>query len=152
MRDIHVRSCTLVPYTWSQKAEVRMATQSRPKESGGAYVHLISGSHSVTVNNGSGLALDGSSVLPTSAVIVTPLTSTPNPTPVNTPSCTQLISKVLIKAFTKGSKKDPRIFTLRNINPDEVSTLDKLERVIRDQLSMRYLGVGLILATYKVVI
>ena len=114
-----------------------MAAQSRPKESGGAYVHLISGSHSVTVNNGSGLALGGSSVLPTAAgrVIVTPLISTPNPTPVNTPSRPQLSSKVLIKAFTKGSKKYPKIFILRNINPDEVSTIDKLARVIRDQLS-----------------
>ena len=113
MCDIRVRSCTLVPYTWSQKAEVRMATQSRPKESGGAYVHLISGSHSVMVNNGSGLALGGSSVLPTSTgrVIVTPLTSTPNPTPVNTPSRIQLISKVLIKAFTQERSQ--------NIHPEK---------------------------------
>ena len=109
----------------------------RSKESGGAanYVHLISGSHSVTVNNGSGL---GSSILPTAAgrhgVIVTPLTSRPSPTPVNIPVRPQLISKVLVKAFTKGSKKDPKIYTLRNINPDEVSTVHKLECVIRDQL------------------
>ena len=34
----------------------------------------------------------------------------------------------------KGSKKDHKIFTLRNINPNEVSTVHKLERVIRDQL------------------
>ena len=101
------------------------------KESGGACFHLISqsGSHSVTVNNGSGLTLGGSSVLPAAAgrVIVIPLT-------VNTPACPQLIGKVLVKAFTKDSKKDPKIFTLRNIDPDEVSSVHKLERVIRDQL------------------
>ena len=85
-----------------------MANQS--KESGGAYVHLISGSHSVTVNNGSGMTLGGSSVLPTVAgrVVVIPLTSRPGPTPVNAPVRPQLISKVLVKAFTKGSKKDPK--------------------------------------------
>ena len=70
------------------------------KESEGAtnYVHLISGSHSVT---GSGLGL---SILPTAAgcVIVIPLTSKPSPTPVNIPVRPQLISKVLVKAFTKG--------------------------------------------------
>jgi len=109
-----------------------MAEQSQ--KSGGTYVHLISGSHSVTVNNGSGLTLGGSSVAP-GRVIVTPLTSAPSPAPVNTPVCPpHLISKVLVKAFIKGSKKDSKIFTLRNINPDKVSTTHKLECVIRDQL------------------
>lgn len=100
--------------------EIWMAEQS--KESGGAYVHLISGSHLVTVHNWSGL---GSSILPTTAgrVIVTPLTSTPSS---STTAQSQLISKVLVKAFTKGNKKDPKIFILRNINPDEVSTVHKL--------------------------
>ena len=94
------------------------------KESG-SYMHLISGSHSVTVNNRSGL---GSNILPTAAgcVIVTPLTSRPSPTPVNTPVHPQLISKVLVKVFTKGSKKDPKMFTLRIINCDEVSTVHNL--------------------------
>ena len=86
----------------------------KSKNSGGAYVHLISGSYSVTVNNGSGLTLGGSSIV-SGRVIVTPLTSTPSPAPVNTPACPpQLISKVLVKAFTKGSKKDSkqwRIYT-----------------------------------------
>ena len=41
---------------------------------------------------------------------------------------------MLIKAFTKGTKKDPKMFTLRNIKPDEVSTIYELECVIRDQL------------------
>lgn len=77
-------------------------------------MHFISGSYSVTVNNGSGTTLDESSVLPTAAkcVMVTPLTCTPDPTPVNTPVRPQLISKVLIKAFTKRSRKDPKILTL----------------------------------------
>ena len=77
------------------------------KKSGGAYVPLISGFHSVTVNKGSGLTLGGSSVVP-GHVIVTPLTSTPSPAPANTP---HLISKVLVKALIKGSKKDSKIFT-----------------------------------------
>ena len=120
-----------------------MAAQSQPKESGSAYVH------SVTVNNGSGLALGGSSVLPTTAgcVIVTPPTSTPNPTPVNTPSRPQLISKVLIKHLPKKQER-PRIFTLRNISPDETS-LSVLSEI---SCPLRYLVVGLILDTYKVVI
>ena len=81
-----------------------MAEQS--KKSGGAYIYLISGSHSVTVNNGSGLTLVGSSVV-SGCVIVTPLTSTPSPAPVNTSvRPPHLISKVLVKAFIKGSKKD----------------------------------------------
>jgi hypothetical protein len=52
------------------------------------------------------MTLGGSSVLPTVAgrVIVTPLTSRPGPSPVNAPVRPQLISKVLVKAFTKGSK------------------------------------------------
>ena len=111
-----------------------MAEQSN--KSVGTYVHLISGSHSVTVNNRSGPTLGGSSILP-GRVIVTPLTSTPSPTPVNTPTRPpppQLISKVLVKAFTKESKKDSKIFTLRNINPNEVSTVHKLECIIRNQL------------------
>jgi len=109
-----------------------MAEQSQ--KSGGTYVHLISGSHSVTVNNGSGLTLGGSSVAP-GRVIVNPLTSTPSPAPVNTPVCPpHLISKVLVKAYIKGRKKDSKKFTLRNINPDKVSTTHKLECVIRDQL------------------
>jgi hypothetical protein len=68
-----------------------MAEQS--KYNGGAYVYLISGSHSVTVNNGSGMTLGGSSILPTVAgrVIVTPLTSRPGPSPVNAPVRPQLI-------------------------------------------------------------
>ena len=73
MRDIHVPF--FLVYLSMRLTTARMAEQS--KESGGAYVHLISGSHSVTVNNGSGMTLGGSSVLPTVAgrVIVTPLTS-----------------------------------------------------------------------------
>ena len=68
-------------------------------------------------------------------VIVTPLTSTPSRAPVNTPiRPPHLISKVLVKVFIKGSKKDSKIFTLRNINPDKISTIHKLECVIRDQL------------------
>lgn len=87
-------------------------------------MHLISGSHSATANNGSGLALCGSSCFPMAAghVVVIPLTLRPGPAPVNTPVCPQLISKVHVKVFVKGSKKDPKIFTLRNINPDKVST------------------------------
>ena len=83
-------------------------------------------------NNESGLALGGSSILPTAAgrVVVTPLTSRPGPAPVNKPVCPQLISKVLVKAFVKGSKKDSKIITPKNINPDEVSTVCKLEQVI----------------------
>ena len=105
------------------------------KQSGGAYVHLISGSHSVTVNNGSGLTLGGSRPTP-GRVIVTPLTSTrTSATPVSTSvHPPQLVSKVLVKAFTKESKRDSQIFTLRNINPEVVSTVHKLESVIRDQL------------------
>ena len=116
-----------------------MAEQSKDSR-GACNVHLISGSHSVTVNNGSGVALDQSrsSILPPTAigrVIVTPLTSKQPCTPGhNTGGHTKLISKVLIKAFTKGTKKDPKMFTLRNIKPDEVSTVCELECVIRDQL------------------
>ena len=92
----------------------------RSKENGGPYVHLIAGSHSVTVNNGFGLTLGGSSVLPTAAgrVIVTPLTSTPCPSPVSTPARpAKLISKVLVKAFTKGSKKDPQYIHHKKYQP-----------------------------------
>lgn len=122
---------------------LQVSVMAQSKESGGAYnVHLISGSQSVTVT---GITLGqchpkgGSSVLPTAArrVVVTPLTSTSTPANVssqNTAARPQLISKILIKAFYKGNKKDSKIFTLRNINPGDVSSVDKLEQVIRDQL------------------
>ena len=58
----------------------------------------------------------------------------------------QLISKVLIKAFPKGSKKDPKTFTLRNIDPVVVSSIEKLKQIIREQLpeeiSQRRFDVG----------
>ena len=58
----------------------------------------------------------------------------------------QLISKVIIKAFPKGSKKAPKTFTLRNIDPVIVPSGDKLKQVIREQLpeeiSQRGLDVG----------
>ena len=94
-------------------------------------MHLMSES-----KNGSGMTLGGSSILPTVAgrVTVTPLTSRPGPTPVNAPICSHLINKVLVKAFTKGSKTDSKISTQKNINLDEVSSVHKLERVVRDQL------------------
>ena len=117
-----------------------MAEQSKDSR-GACNVHLISGSHSVTVNNGAGgVAVDQSrsSILPPTTirrVIVTPLTSKKPCTPShNTARHTKSISKVLTKVFTKGTKKDPKMFTLRNIKPDEVSTVYELECVIRDQL------------------
>ena len=78
------------------------------------------------------------SILPPTTIrriIVTPLTSKKPYTPShNTAGHTKSISKVLIKVFTKGTKKDPKMLTLRNIKPDEVSTVCELECVIRDQL------------------
>ena len=67
-------------------------------------------------------------------MIVTPLTARLSPTPVTIPVRPHLFSNVLVKAFTKGSKKDPKIFNLQSINPDEVSTVHKLECVTRDHL------------------
>ena len=105
-----------------------MAEQSKDSR-GACNVHLISGSHSVTVNNGAGVAVDQSrsSILPPTTirrVIVTPLTSKKPCTPShNTAGHTKSISKVLIKVFTK---KDPKMFTLRDIKPDEVSTVCEL--------------------------
>lgn len=122
---------------------------AQSKESGGTYnVYLISGSQSVMVNNGSGIMLGqcypkgGSNILQTAARhgVVTPLTSTSTPANVSSHSTAahlQLISKVLIKAFSKGSKKDSEIFTLRNINPGDVSSIDMVEHVTRDQLHVR---------------
>ena len=110
-----------------------MAEQSKDSR-GACNVHLISGSHSVTVNNGAGgVAVDQSrsSILPPTTirhVIVNPLTSKKpcNPSH-NTAGHTKSISKVLNKVFTKGTKKYPKMFTLRNIKPDEVSTVYELQ-------------------------
>ena len=66
----------------------------------------------MTVNNGSGLTLGRSSILPIVAgcVIVTSLISTLSSTLVHKLACPQLISKVFVKTFTKGSMKHPKIY------------------------------------------
>ena len=93
-------------------------------------MHLLSGSHSVLVNNRSGLTLGGLSVLLTAAghVIVTPLISRPSPTPINAPVCSSRSIRLLSVCH---SEKE----WFQDIhNPDEVSTEYKLEHVIKDQL------------------
>ena len=45
-----------------------------------------------------------------------------------------IISKILIKAVSKRSKKDPKTFTLRNINTLIVKSPDMLKKEIRKQL------------------
>ena len=67
-------------------------------------------------------------------MIVTPLTSNISLSQPPRQTQRQLTGKVLIKAFPKGSKKDPKTFTLRNIDPLVVSSKDKLKQVIRERL------------------
>lgn len=44
------------------------------------------------------------------------------------------VEKVMLKAVCKGVKKDPKTFTLRNINTDEVLSCGMLKHVIKSQL------------------
>lgn len=44
------------------------------------------------------------------------------------------VSKVLLKAFSRGSKKDPKIFTLRDVPTGVISTCKQLKQEIRTQL------------------
>jgi hypothetical protein len=45
------------------------------------------------------------------------------------------IKKVFIKAVTKGGGKESKVFALRNIKPNEITSCDSLKSVIRCQLS-----------------
>lgn len=60
-------------------------------------------------------------------VIVTPL-------PVTSVQPASVIKKVLLKAVSKGIKKEPKTFTLRNIDTTSVSTCSALVTLIRAQL------------------
>ena len=95
---------------------------------------------SIAVNNGQSVQCypKQSVLLPfgtAKRVIMTPLTS-PQSSASFTPSVSsmQSINKLLIKSFVKGSKKDFKIFTLRNINLAVTTSREKLEREIRQQL------------------
>lgn len=73
---------------------------------------------------------------PAGRVVVTPLTSQPTAQAVSSAvRSLAIINKVLIKAFVKGSKKDFKMFTIRNINTDEVHFVDKLQKEVRNQLT-----------------
>ena len=75
---------------------------------------------------------------PVNRVIVTPLNLVRSTVDLSSPSCrvaeSQCIGKVLIKVFAKGSKKESKIFTLRNIDTAITTSLSILEGVIREQL------------------
>ena len=92
----------------------------------------------VTVNNGSrggvtlGQVYPRSGVAAAGRVVVTPLTSRESTPVAVRPHA--LVNKVLIKAFVKGCKNEFKMFTLRNINTHEVTSVDKLRQVIKGQL------------------
>ena len=93
----------------------------------------------VTVNNGSGSGISqAGSTSKGSTVTVTPL-GPPRPSQVTLTRSTPIgTHKLLIKVVEKGEKqiKDPgKIFTLRNINPSSVSSVEDLKSLIRAQLA-----------------
>lgn len=111
---------------------------AQSNEKGASYsVH-----HSVvTVNNGAGGGVTLGQVYPRSGVtqaagrvVVTPLTSREASQISSAVRPHSLVNKVLIKAFVKGCKKDFKMFTIRNINTHEVTSVDKLRQVIKGQL------------------
>ena len=77
---------------------------------------------------------------PVNRVIVTPLNLVRSTVDLSSASCcvaeSQCIGKVLIKVFAKGSKKESKMFTLRNIDTaiKLYTSLSILEGVIREQL------------------
>ena len=92
---------------------------------------------SITMYSGDG----GTTSQSVRRVIVTPISALPTGVPTQ-PVVSHVpvydIERVLLKAVcSKGEKpkKDPRTFTLRNINTAEVFSGDKLQRVIKTQLS-----------------
>ena len=96
----------------------------------------------VTVNNGSGSGISqaGSHGYTSkgSTVTVTPL-GPPRPSQITLTRSTPIgTHKLLIKVVEKGEKqtKDPgKIFTLRNVNPTSVSSMEGLKSLIRAQLA-----------------
>lgn len=113
------------------------------KQNAAYNVHLH-GPHSVVVNRGS----EGGSGIPVGQprparslaglVTATPLTCTPgtstHPTPQQAPA---IISKILIKVCSRGKKKaDSKTFSLRNIDPSSVLSVEKLRSLIRSQLQI----------------
>ena len=72
------------------------------------------------------------SSLQTRQVIVTPLTT--SPAHATQPYSANVIKKVLLKAVSKSNKKDPKTFTLRNIQSSHISTCHELKFLIRAQL------------------
>ena len=68
-------------------------------------------------------------------VLATPGQKTPTSV---TSMSSQVVEKVLLKAVSKGAKKakkDPKTFTLRNINTSEVCSSKKLKQLIKNQLN-----------------
>ena len=69
-------------------------------------------------------------------VVATPISAS---MPSNPPKATRntqppAISKVLIKACSKGNKKDSKTFSLRNINQCDVASVEMLKGAVRSQL------------------
>ena len=83
----------------------------------------------VTVNRtGTTLAGPSNAHLP-GRVLVTPLSSTASS------FHNIIIKKILLKAVTKSSKKDPKTFMLRDVNINSIVTCDQLKQLIKSQLS-----------------
>lgn len=101
-----------------------------------------SGSHSVIVNSGRGSGVGLSHSCPRAqkqpaalAGLVTATPLTPTSTSVHTPrQASSPISKILIKVCPKGNKKDSKTFSLRNVNPSTVVSVENLKSIIKSQL------------------
>lgn len=105
-----------------------------------------SGSPSFVINSGSGVqsnSIPRASQNLAGLVVATPLTSSvpraPQQIPPLPPRAPQQIpplpiSKVLIKVCPKGKKKETKTFSLRNIHPSKVVSVENLKTIIRTQL------------------
>ena len=99
---------------------------SKPSNRSAYNVHLHSGpSQSVILSHGSGLPIGQPASRHGSLAGL--VVATPLPTP---PQQTPTINKILVKVCPRGNKKDSKTFSLRNINPSKIMSVEQLRSAI----------------------
>ena len=104
------------------------------------------------ITSNSGVVINGSNtvyssrlepVLTTGQLItITPLRTAQQALLIPNQPEVRIIKKLLVKATSKGttSKKDNKIFTQRNINPEVIVSLENLRHLIKEQLKKDVTG------------
>lgn len=115
-------SCMLHPTLTCSAHNLVMATHSTP-------LAVVGVNNGVVTTRAGGVCGTG-----VRRVLITPL-GQPAQVPTHVQTTPSVINKVLLKAVTKEAKKKEKIFTLRHIYTEKISSCDELKKIIKQQLS-----------------